>query len=347
MEKSKRILWIDMLNVFACMSVLLLHSTNSEIHHFSGHISFNWVLGLFTHSFFIWAVNVFFMLSGFTLIRMSLFNSGGVKNFFRKRLKRLLIPVITWNVIYMAIALAQQYKNGCSFDSSTAMFDKFCSFEYNGHMWFFVPLICLYLSIPFLAVFALNAKRSLLKFYILLSLFICAFSPLSPDFTVRSSIQDIFIFGSRFVVYAVAGYYLGNYDICYNTRKNIYRLGWFSAIVMLVGMALLSMYIPSHYNYLIAYTNIPCTILAYSVFVFFRYTEWHHVLEKLKMKPEQVTLMSSLSLGVYLIQNMFFKVCVHVDFLKDNMIVTFIVMYVSCILAVMLLKRIPIIRKIV
>ena len=65
------------------------------------------------------------------------------------------------------------------------------------------------------------------------------------------------------------------------------------------------------------------------------------------MKPEQVTLMSSLSLGVYLIQNMFFKVCVHVDFLKDNMIVTFIVMYVSCILAVMLLKRIPIIRKIV
>ena len=108
-------------------------------------------------------------------------------------------------------------------------------------------------------------------------------------------------------------------------------MGWFSAIVMLVGMALLSMYIPSHYNYLIAYTNIPCTILAYSVFVFFRYTEWHHVLEKLKMKPEQVTLMSSLSLGVYLIQNMFFKVCVHVDFLKDNMIVTFIVMYVSCI----------------
>lgn len=79
MEKSKRILWIDMLNVFACMSVLLLHSTNSEIHHFSGHISFNWVLGLFTHSFFIWAVNVFFMLSGFTLIRMSLFNSGGGK----------------------------------------------------------------------------------------------------------------------------------------------------------------------------------------------------------------------------------------------------------------------------
>lgn len=77
MEKSKRILWIDMLNVFACMSVLLLHSTNSEIHHFSGHISFNWILGLFTHSFFVWAVNVFFMLSGFTLIRASLFNSGG------------------------------------------------------------------------------------------------------------------------------------------------------------------------------------------------------------------------------------------------------------------------------
>lgn len=78
--KQNRILWVDLLNVFACMGVLLLHSTNSEIHHFSGYITFNWVLGLFTHSAFIWPVNIFFLLSGFTLIRPSLFNSGGGKS---------------------------------------------------------------------------------------------------------------------------------------------------------------------------------------------------------------------------------------------------------------------------
>lgn len=355
MKKQNRILWIDVLNVFACMSVLLLHSTNAEIHHFRGDISFNWVIGLFTHSFFIWAVDVFFMLSGFTLIRRSLFCSmetgsedlGGVKIFFFKRLKRLLIPVITWNILYMVVELAQQYKNGLAFESADVMIARFCSFDYNGHMWFFVPLVCLYLSIPFLAVFTLNSKRIILKLYIIISLILCVISPLNSDFSVRSSIQDIFIFGSRFVVYAIAGYYFGNYDICYNSRIRIYRLGWLSAIVIFLGTALLSMYLPSHYKYFITYTNLPCTLLAYSVFIFFRYTEWNKLIEKVNVKPSHVAVMSSLSLGVYLIQNMFFKVFSRIDLLKDNIIVTFILMYLICILSVLFLKRIPIVKKIV
>lgn len=207
----------------------------------------------------------------------------------------------------MAITLAHLYNSGSRFDTPVVMLGKFFSFEYNGHMWFFVPLICLYISIPFLSVFALHAKRKIVRLYIVLSLIICAFSPLDSDFTVRSSIQDIFIFGSRFVVYAVAGYYFGNYDVSYKTRKYIYKLGWLSIAIMLFGTALLSIFLPFHYNYFIAYTNIPCTILAYSVFIYFRYTDWHRILEKVKLRPKQVTLMSSLSLGIYLFRICFFK----------------------------------------
>lgn len=79
MEQKNRILWIDILNVIACMGVLLLHSTNAELHHFGGEISFNWCLGLLTHSFFLWPVDVFFMLSGYTLMRRTILNSGGGK----------------------------------------------------------------------------------------------------------------------------------------------------------------------------------------------------------------------------------------------------------------------------
>lgn len=66
--ERKRIIWVDALNIVACMGVLLLHCTNSEIHGFKGETSPNWCLGLFTHSAFLWPVNVFFMLSGFTLL---------------------------------------------------------------------------------------------------------------------------------------------------------------------------------------------------------------------------------------------------------------------------------------
>lgn len=88
MISKKRLTWIDALNIVACAGVLLLHSTNGQIHHFSGTPSYEWFVGLFTHSFFLWPVNVFFMISGFTLIRpfLSVNNSemGGKTILFTK-----------------------------------------------------------------------------------------------------------------------------------------------------------------------------------------------------------------------------------------------------------------------
>lgn len=80
MEKE-RLVWIDVLNIVACAGVLLLHCTNGQVHGFSGTPSFDWYIGLATHSFFLWPVDVFFMISGFTLVRNALLtndnNSGG------------------------------------------------------------------------------------------------------------------------------------------------------------------------------------------------------------------------------------------------------------------------------
>ena len=71
-KENDRVLWIDVLNIIACMGVLLLHCTNRQVHEFNGHVSFEWVIGLLTHSVFLWPVNVFFMLTGLTLMRKSL-----------------------------------------------------------------------------------------------------------------------------------------------------------------------------------------------------------------------------------------------------------------------------------
>lgn len=66
--ENKRLIWIDVLNIVACAGVLLLHCTNGQVHGFSGTPSADWYIGLTTHSFFLWPVDVFFMISGFTLV---------------------------------------------------------------------------------------------------------------------------------------------------------------------------------------------------------------------------------------------------------------------------------------
>lgn len=99
-------------------------------------------------------------------------------------------------------------ENGENFEDPLIILSKFISFEYNPNMWFFVPLICVYVSIPFVTIFVLNARRETLKLYLIISLVLSVLAPLEADFSVRTSLQDIFLFGTRFLVYAIAGYYL-------------------------------------------------------------------------------------------------------------------------------------------
>lgn len=89
--ENKRLVWIDVLNIVACAGVLLLHCTNGQVHGFSGTPSLDWYIGLTTHSFFLWPVDVFFMISGFTLVRISILtnnnNSGGGKTVLRQKIE--------------------------------------------------------------------------------------------------------------------------------------------------------------------------------------------------------------------------------------------------------------------
>lgn len=75
-KENNRVLWVDVLNIIACMGVLLLHCTNGQVHGFNGHVSFECVIGLLTHGVFLWSVNVFFMLTGLTLMRKSPLGKG-------------------------------------------------------------------------------------------------------------------------------------------------------------------------------------------------------------------------------------------------------------------------------
>lgn len=123
---------MDVLNILACMGVLLLHCTNQEIHDFSGRLSFNWFFGLLTHSFMLWPVDVFFMLSGFTLIRQTF---GGVRAFFSRRIKRLLLPVLFGNTVYMLISMRGCFMQGVYPDSLLLILDDFVSFKYNSFLY--------------------------------------------------------------------------------------------------------------------------------------------------------------------------------------------------------------------
>lgn len=63
--KKNYILYFDLLNIFACFAVVALH-VNGAVHTFAK--TRNWVSCMFIETLFYFAVPVFFMLTGATLI---------------------------------------------------------------------------------------------------------------------------------------------------------------------------------------------------------------------------------------------------------------------------------------
>lgn len=350
MEKE-RLIWIDMLNIVACAGVLLLHCTNGQVHGFSGTPSLNWYIGLTTHSFFLWPVDVFFMISGFTLTKASILTGNNnlekVKWFYNRRLKRIAIPLLVWNILYMVYYIIKIHKNGIDILPVSELLIKFCLFKYNSFMWFFVPLILIYLSLPFFAVFVLNANRNLLRLFLIMGLIMGFIPSLSKTYTDCSSLNDIYIMGSRFLYFIVTGYYIGNFDISKKTRKLLYFASIVSGIIIFVGTMNLTLYKPEHYNYFLSYTNIPCSITAMGVFTFFKYHNWEKMLASIRLKATDAARYSSFSLGIYLIQAAWFTVIGHFHIFDDNMLMKFVVMYLLCVTSIWIMKYIPFVKKIV
>jgi hypothetical protein len=215
-------------------------------------------------------------------------------------------------------------------------------------MWFFVPLTVIYLSIPFISLFVVNANRRVLKQFILLAVafnFVGAvYSAIVPSNGGSGTLLNIYIFGSRFLIFLVAGYYIGNFEISKSARNKLYVLALFSLAVIAIGTAFLQLNIPSKYNILIGYTNLPCTLLAFAVFCWFKYIDWNQVCGKLHINSNSLAKFSGLSLGIYLIQRFWFIFIGQFCFIPQQGFTCFVIMYVLCIASVWLIKKLPILK---
>ena len=90
----KRIPYFDILNVFACLSVIALHC-NGYTHTFAHDAA--WKQAIFFETIFYSAVPIFFMLSGATLLGYK--KRYNTKDFYKKRFIKTFIPYILFGIM--------------------------------------------------------------------------------------------------------------------------------------------------------------------------------------------------------------------------------------------------------
>ena len=91
MTSNKRILYLDILNIIAILSVVALHQ-NGIVHKYSQ--SRSWATALIVETVCYFAVPLFLMISGANLLNYK--SKYDTKTFFKKRFLKVLYPAIFW-----------------------------------------------------------------------------------------------------------------------------------------------------------------------------------------------------------------------------------------------------------
>lgn len=155
----------DLLNIAACISVVILH-VNGAIWDFS--YGRYWVTSLILECAFYWAVPVFFMLSGATLVDYR--ERYNTKAFFIHRFSKTLPPFLFWSVVSVFWAVYSQHS--LPVDMLTdwrAWIDIIFNTKAMSIYWFFIPLFALYLCIPFISSVPETARIKVFGFAFLYS----------------------------------------------------------------------------------------------------------------------------------------------------------------------------------
>ena len=351
MENNKKyILYFDLLNIFACFAVVALH-VNGAVHTFAK--TRNWVSCMFIEALFYFAVPVFFMLTGATLMNYRKRYDTGA--FFKKRIFKTFVPFIIWSII--GICWSIFYTKGMKIsDINTPA--KFISAVINckgmGIYWFFPALFSVYLTIPLFSLVDEDkriGKKGIFTYLILVYIVLNVLLPFVCRLTGiqwNSALNAVSCGG--YVVWFLIGYLLANTDINKKFRMLIYILGLIG-FFMYFYLTVQNSFKTGKFDKTYAgYMNIPAMLMGTAVFVFFKYGKWNFI-DKHEKAVRFVRNLSSASFGVYLIHY----------YLKDfsirhfgidprstlyRIVGTFIIYGLSVII-VRVIQKSPVIRKMV
>lgn len=279
-------LYISCLTILSAFSVVALHANSVYWTHPSGRL---WITASFIECFFYFAVPVFFMLSGATLMEFR--RRYDEITFFKKRFQRTVVPFVLWSLI--ALFLGVQTISDLSLGS---IIKDLVNYKYCDIYWFFPNLFACYLAIPFIS--AINDKKLLCQ----LSIVLFCLSSLIP-FLLKLVNFEInwpsFYFGNIYILYVVIGYLFSKFDF---TRY----LPWI-ALMGLIG--LLAHFIsqvttpplePINFLYK-GYLNWPTVLYSSSIFILGKelFTKYEDFLSN-RLK-DWIFKTSSCMFGVYLI----------------------------------------------
>lgn len=140
-SQSQKYSWIDVARTTGTFFVILIHVSDMYITNlFKSSDLFNWIsvvsLNVIPRS----AVPLFVIVSGYVLL--------GKQDSVRKRVGKLIKPLLFWSLFYLLLALVLSGKDNGDFVKQLLIRSPFGIWAAGTHLWFLYMLLGLYVSLP-------------------------------------------------------------------------------------------------------------------------------------------------------------------------------------------------------
>lgn len=335
---QNRIIYADILRVLSMIAVIVIHVVATQFYKIEVRTYEWWMLNFFD-SISRWAVPIFVMISGMFLLDSK--KEITLKNVFGKYIKKYVIIILIWNLIYAIIP--------CIYNRNINMQEFFETIILGQtHIWFLYMIIGLYMITPFLK--KIVQEENLMKYYIVLwIIFALLLKPIAEMLNlnilkelINEKLYINFLLG--YTGYFLLGFYISKKN--YN-KISISIIGILGFLITFVGTALIS---NGELNTtLLQPLTINVFMMAISLFLLIK-----DRFQNYKFKTRCVTIIEKLaknSLGVYLIHYLIIGILTKLGFsIVDfnvilGVILETIIVFIIGFVITEILSRIKILNK--
>ncbi len=263
-NETSNLFYITVLNVLSALAVVGMH-TNGCFWQFSRENW--WVTANIIESVFYFAVPVFFMITGVTLLDYT--KRCNTKTFFVRRFNKTVFPFIFWSLVALLFQIYFFKSVSWNVVSIGYTVDGVLNTKFNSLYWFFPPLFGLYFSIPLFACLEESKKIVVLK-YLAGSCFLlnCLIPFLLTVFKIKIRFPIVVVVGSGYLLYLILGYLFAKLDFSKKEKRIIYLLAFLGLLIHIFGTYFVSMEAGKVIQTYKGYINVPCILYSLGVFLF-------------------------------------------------------------------------------
>ena len=226
-----------------------------------------WFTANIIESVLYFAVPVFFMMTGVTLL--DYMERCDTKTFFVRRLKKTVIPFVFWSLI--ALLMHIYFVKDISWVVVTVGYvvNGVLNTKFISIYWFFPPLFGIYLSIPLFACLEESKKIAVLK-YLAGSCFLlnCLIPFLLTVFKIKIHFPITIAVGSGYLLYSILGYLFNKLEFSKKQKRIIYLLAFLGLLIHMCGTYFVSMEADKVLMTYKGYDNVPCVLYSLGIFLF-------------------------------------------------------------------------------